>query len=125
MPSTLAIESLNTVAAKAAQAYLDGVQDNLLDFCDRTRLTGQARTGNGAMSREIPPEVRPELAPRLDGLPVVRDSRQSVDPTCRLTEAVHSMGSGRVRGRESERGRLTLPSEAGGSIPTDSITQPP
>lgn len=52
LPSILTIKSLNTVVTETKPAHLDGVQDNLLDFCDRTRLTGEANAGGGAVSRE-------------------------------------------------------------------------
>ena len=108
------------MAATITRAYLDGIQDNLLDFCDQTRLTGQTRAGHRALSREVPPELRPGLAPELNGVPATRNSGQIVGPSCRLTEVVHPVGSGRVRGRESERGPLTLSPEAGGSTPDHS-----
>lgn len=102
LPSTLVIESLNTVAAKTTRTYLYGVQGNLLNF------RGRAHADSGAMSGEIPPKLQPESAPSLDAVPVVRSSWQNVSPTRGLTEAVHCTGSGRVRGCESERGPLTL-----------------
>lgn len=74
LPSTLVIESLNTVAAKATRAYPYSVQDDLLNFRGRARLTGRADTDSGAMSREVPPKLQPELAPSLDAVPVVRSS---------------------------------------------------
>lgn len=121
LPSTLDIESLNAVATKTTRAYLYGIQDNLLDFRDRARLTGRTRTDGRAMSSKIPPKLRPGLTPGLDAVSVVRNSRRNVGPTCRPTEAVHCARSGRVRGRESERGPLTLlSSEASGSIQADS-----
>jgi len=75
LPSTLVIESLNAVATKTTQAYLYGIQDNLLDFRDRARLTGRTRTDGRAMSGEIPPKLRPGLTPGLDAVSVVRNSR--------------------------------------------------
>ena len=111
MPSTLVIESLNAVATRTARAYLYGVQDDLLDF------RGWARTDSGAMSGKIPSS--------LGAVSMVRNSRENVGPTCGPTEAVHCTRSERVRGRESERGPLTLPSsEAGGSIQADSPDHP-
>lgn len=80
-PSTLVIKSLNTVATETKRAYLYGVQDDLLDFRDGTRLTGQVR----AMSRKISTKLQPELIPN-------RSSRRDGDPTCRVTEAVHLDG---------------------------------
>jgi hypothetical protein len=74
-PSALVIESLNTVATKVTRAYLYGIQDNLFDFRDRTRLIGWARTVGRAMGREIPPKLRPELTPSLEAVSVVRKSR--------------------------------------------------
>lgn len=101
-PSALVIESLNTVAKKKNQAYLYGVQDDLLDVRDRTRLTCRARACVWAMSRKTPTKLQPELTPSRNAVSMVRGSRQNACPTCGLTEAVHCLRSGRVRGRESE-----------------------
>lgn len=70
-------------------AYFYGIQDNLLDFRDRTRLTGRVRTGSSAVSCESPAKLRCELTPGFDGVPMVRNSWQSVYPTRGLPEAVH------------------------------------
>jgi len=75
LPSTLVIESLNTVAAKTTRTYLYSVQDNLLNFRGRARLTGRAHTDSGTVSGEIPPKLRPKSTPSLDAVPVVRSSR--------------------------------------------------
>lgn len=34
LPSTLVIQSLNAVATRGTQTYLNGIQDDLLDFRD-------------------------------------------------------------------------------------------
>ena len=70
-------------------AYLDGVQDNLLDFRDRTRLAGQARAYDRAVCRKVPPKLQPESTARLDDMSIVRGSWRNVYPARRPAEAVH------------------------------------
>ena len=85
--------------------YLDGIQDNLLDFRDRTRLASQARIRGRPVRRETSPEFTLESTPSLDAVHAVRDSRQSMYPTCRLTEAVHvwEVGGSEVVSRSEGR----------------------
>lgn len=82
-------KSFDAIFEYIKPAYFNGIQYNLLDFCDRTRLTSCVYTGGSALSCKIPAKVRLKLTPSFNSVPMVRISWQTLDPTHGLSEAVH------------------------------------